>query len=53
MFLRPFDLGSLVTAQGVRLYAKPDGINTAMPEHVVWCEMAAQPSRAWTTSTIS
>jgi len=42
MFLRPFDLARLVTAQGVRLYAKPDGIDATMPEHVAWCEMAAR-----------
>jgi hypothetical protein len=41
MFLRPFDLASLVRDGNVRLYAKPDGIDAAMAEHVVWCEMAA------------
>jgi hypothetical protein len=41
MFLRPFDLGSLVTEKGVRLYAKPEGIEAGMAEHVGWCEVAA------------
>lgn len=41
MFLRPFDLRSLVSRAGVRLYAKPDGITAQMPEHVEWCEGAA------------
>lgn len=42
MFLRPFDLASLTSPQGVRLYAKPNGITKAMPGHVAWCEMAAR-----------
>jgi len=42
MFLRAFDLASLATAQGVRLYAKPDGIDQTMSEHVAWCGTAAR-----------
>src|SRR5690606_19219252 len=41
MFLRRFDLASLVTGTGVRLYAKPDGITAEMAEHVGWCGVAA------------
>jgi hypothetical protein len=42
MFLRPFDVGSAVTAEGVRLYVKPAGIDAGMSEHVGWCEAAAR-----------
>lgn len=42
MFLRPFDLGSLTTPGGVRLYAKPDGITRDMAEHAAWCDGASK-----------
>lgn len=40
-FLRPFDLASLATDQGIRLYRKPDGITADMPEHRIWCDNAS------------
>lgn len=42
IFLRPFDVASLVTPQGVRLYRNPGGITAAMPEHAGWCAEAAR-----------
>ena len=41
LFLRPFDLASLATEQGVRLYRKPDGITADKPEHRIWCDNAS------------
>lgn len=41
LFLRPFDLGSLATPQGVRLYRKPDGITKGKVEHEAWCAHAS------------
>lgn len=41
LFLRPFDLASLATDQGVRLYRKPDGITADKPEHRIWCGNAS------------
>ena len=41
MFVRRFDLTSLATAGGTRLYAKPAGIDATMTEHVRWCSSAA------------
>ena len=41
LFLRPFDLASLATDEGVRLYRKPDGIRADMPEHRIWCDNAS------------
>lgn len=42
IFLRPFDVGSLVTPAGVRLYRNPGGITAAMAEHAGWCDAAAR-----------
>ncbi len=41
LFLRPYDLGSLATDEGIRLYSKPDGITADMAEHRLWCANAA------------
>ena len=41
LFLRPFDVASLATQDGVRLYRKPDGIAAEMREHRGWCDSAA------------
>jgi len=41
LFLRPFDVASLATQDGVRLYRKPDGIAAQMREHRGWCDSAA------------
>lgn len=41
LFLRPFDVASLATQDGVRLYCKPDGIAAQMREHRGWCDSAA------------
>jgi hypothetical protein len=41
LFLRPFDVGSLATDQGIRLYRQPGGITAAMTEHGVWCDNAS------------
>lgn len=41
LFLRSFDVASLATEDGIRLYRKPDGITADMPDHRGWCETAA------------
>ena len=41
LFLRTFDVASLATQDGVRLYRKPDGIAAQMREHRGWCDSAA------------
>ena len=41
IFLRPFDAGSLIRSETLRLYAKPDGITADMTEHAGWCRVAA------------
>ncbi|KPF70138.1 hypothetical protein IP69_09675 [Bosea sp. AAP35] len=41
LFLRPYDLHSLTTSEGVRLYRKPDGIAADMRDHCIWCENAS------------
>jgi hypothetical protein len=42
IFLRPFDVASLSTADGVRLYRKPGGITREMERHRGWCEVASR-----------
>jgi hypothetical protein len=42
IFLRPFDVASLVAAEGVRLYRKPDGITAGMSRHRDWCQLASR-----------
>ena len=42
IFLRPFDVASLVAADGVRLYRKPEGITAGMSRHRDWCRLASR-----------
>lgn len=42
MFLRRFDLASLDTERGTRLYATPGGIDETMATHVAWSGVASQ-----------
>jgi hypothetical protein len=41
LFVRPFDLAGLETAEGIRLYRKPEAIPAGMTPHNAWCEHAA------------
>jgi hypothetical protein len=40
-FVKPYDMGSQVTSDGVRLYRKPLGIRADMHDHVQWCHATA------------
>lgn len=42
IFLRSFDVASLVAADGVRLYRKPEGITAGMSPHRDWCRLASR-----------
>lgn len=42
IFLRPFEASSLATADGVRLYRKPDSITAEMSRHRDWCVLASR-----------
>lgn len=41
LFVRPFDLGSLMQDGATRLYRKPDNITAGMEPHRAWCENAS------------
>jgi hypothetical protein len=41
LFVRPFDLGSLIKDGTTRLYRKPDNITVGMESHRAWCENAS------------